>query len=196
MDRPRSVSWSTFLRQHLRETVSIDFFTISTLSFRVLFVFVVLVHDRRRIVHFNVTEHPSAVWTSQQLVEAFPWDPPPRLLIRDRDGVYGHHFQKRVLGLGMQDLPIAPRCPWQNGYVERVIGSLRRECLDHCIVLDERRLKRLLRGYLGYYHTWRPHGSLNMQPPDGRKTCDSEQGRLIEFPATQGLHHYYLREAA
>ena len=196
MDRPRSVSWSTFLRQHLRETVSIDFFTVPTLSFRMLFVFVVLVYDRRRIVHFNVTEHPSAIWTAQQLVEAFPWNPPPRLLIRDRDGVYGHHFQKRVVGLGMQDLPIAPRCPWQNGYVERVIGSLRRECLDHCIVLDERHLKRLLRGYLGYYHTWRPHQSLNIQPPDGRKICDPEQGRVIEFPAVQGLHHYYLREAA
>lgn len=196
MERPRSVSWSTFLRQHFRETVSIDFFAVPTLSFRVLFVFVVLVHDRRRIVHFNVTEHPTAVWTAQQLVEAFPWNLPPRLLIRDRDGVYGHHFQKRVLGLGMQDLPIAPRCPWQNGYVERVIGSLRRECLDHCIVLDERHLKRLLRGYLGYYHTWRPHRSLNMQPPDGREICDPEQGRVIEFPAVQRLHHYYLREAA
>ncbi|MGH1484499.1 MAG: hypothetical protein ACRBM6_38570, partial [Geminicoccales bacterium] len=136
---------STFLKQHLKETVSIDFFTVPTVGLRVLFVFVVLVHDRRRVVHVNVTEHPSAVWTAQQLVEAFPWDQPPTYLIRDRDSVYGRHFRRRLLGLGLKDLPIAPRCPWQNGYVERVIGSIRRGCFYHGVVLHEHHLKRLLR---------------------------------------------------
>ncbi len=122
-----------------------------------LFVFVVLVHDRRRVVHFNVTERPSAVWTAQQLVEAFPWDQPATYLIRDRASIYGRHFRRRLRGLGLKDLLIAPRCPWQNGFVERVIGSIRRDCLDHVVVLHERHLKRLLGQYLGDYHQWRPH---------------------------------------
>ena len=124
--------------------VSLDFFTLPTATFRVLFVFIVLRHDRRRIVHFNVTEHPSAEWTAQQVVDAFPWDTAPRYLVRDRDQLYGAYFDTRVAGLGMEQVLTAPRSPWQNPLVERMIGSIRRECLDHVIVLDERHLRRIL----------------------------------------------------
>ena len=131
--------------------MAIDFFTVPTVRLRVLFVLVVLAHDRRRVVYFNVTEHPTAEWTAQQLVEAFPWEPAPKYLLRDRDAVYGSQFRKRVRSLGMKERPIAPRSPWQNPYAERVIGSIRRECLDHVVVLNERHLKRLLRNYFAYY---------------------------------------------
>jgi transposase InsO family protein len=194
--RPPSPSWRTFLKQHMRDTVAIDFFTVPTVQLRVLFVLVVLAHDRRRVVHFNVTEHPTAEWTAQQLVEAFPWQVPPKYLLRDRDAVYGSRFRKRVRSLGMQECPIAPRSPWQNPYVERVIGSIRRECLDHVVVLNQRHLKRLLRTYFAYYHRWRLHQNLGMNSPDGRSVHPPELGEIIEFPAVHGLHHYYLRKAA
>ncbi len=194
--KPPSPSWRTFLQQHMRDTVAIDFFTVPTVRFRVLFVLIVLSHDRRKIVHFNMTEHPTAEWTAQQLVEAFPWEPPPRYLMRDRDVIYGKYFRKRARSLGMKERPIALRSPWQNPYVERVIGSIRRECLDHAVVLNERHLKRLLRGYFAYYHQWRPHRSLGMDSPDGRSVHSPELGEIIEFPAVHGLHHYYLRSTA
>jgi transposase InsO family protein len=196
LHKPTSPSWRTFLKQHMRDTVAIDFFTVPTVRLRVLFVLVVLVHDRRRVVYFNVTEHPTAEWTAQQLVEAFPWAPAPKYLLRDRDAVYGNQFRKRVRNLGMKERPIAPRSPWQNPYAERVIGSIRRECLDHAVVLNERHLKRLLRGYFAYYHRWRPHRSLEMDSPDGRSIHSPELGEIIEFPAVHGLHHTYLRKAA
>ena len=196
LHKPTSPSWRTFLKQHMRNTVAIDFFTVPTVRLRVLFVLVVLVHDRRRVVYFNVTEHPTAEWTAQQLVEAFPWAPAPKYLLRDRDAVYGSQFRKRVRNLGMKERPIAPRSPWQNPYAERVIGSIRRECLDHVVVLNERHLKRLLRDYFAYYHQWRPHRSLEMDSPDGRPVHSPELGEVIEFPAVHGLHHYYLRQAA
>ncbi len=194
--QPPSPSWSAFLKQHIHDTVAIDFFTVPTARLRVLFVLVVLAHDRRRVVYFNVTEHPTAEWTAQQLVEAFPWESPPRYLLRDRDAIYGNQFRKRVRSLGMKECPTAPRSPWQNPYAERVIGSIRRECLDHVIVLNERHLKRLLRGYFAYYHQWRTHRSLKMNSPDGRSVHSPELGEIIEFPAVNGLHHYYLRSAA
>jgi transposase InsO family protein len=194
--KPTSPTWRTFLKQHMRETVAIDFFTVPTVRLRVLFVLVVLSHDRRRVVYFNVTEHPTAEWTAQQLVEAFPWKTPPKYLLRDRDALYGNHFRKRVRSLGIKERPIAPRSPWQNPYVERVIGSIRRECLDHAVVLSERHLKTLLRSYFAYYHQWRPHRSLEMDSPDGRSIHSPELGEIIEFPAVHGLHHYYLRKAA
>jgi len=194
--QPPSPSWSAFLKQHIHDTVAIDFFTVPTARLRVLFVLVVLAHDRRRVLYFNVTEHPTAEWTAQQLVEAFPWESPPRYLLRDRDAIYGNQFRKRVRSLGMKECPTAPRSPWQNPYAERVIGSIRRECLDHVIVLNERHLKRLLRGYFAYYHQWRTHRSLKMDSPDGRSVHSPELGEIIEFPAVNGLHHYYLRSAA
>ncbi len=194
--KPSSPTWRTFLKQHMRDTVAIDFFTVPTVRFRVLFVLVVLVHDRRRVIYFNVTEHPTAEWTAQQLVEAFPWEPPPKYLLRDRDAIYGNHFRKRVHRLGMKECPIAPQSPWQNPYAERVIGSIRRECLDHIVALNERHLKRTLHSYFAYYHRWRPHRSLEMDSPDGRPVHLPEMGEIMEFPAVYGLHHTYLRKAA
>jgi transposase InsO family protein len=131
--KPPSQTWRAFLDNHVGDLVSMDFFTVPTATFRVLFVLVVLAHDRRRIFHFNVTDHPTADWTSQQLVEAFGDGNPPRFLIRDRDGVYGSTFRDRVAAMDIQEVVIAPPSPWQSPYVERVIGTLRRECLDHLV---------------------------------------------------------------
>ena len=150
--RPPSQTWRTFLDNHLRSLVAVDFFTVPTATFRVLFVFVILAHDRRRVVHFNVTDSPTAAWTTQQLVDAFPWETAPRYLLRDRDPVYGIVFSNRVHALGIHDVKTAPHSPWQNPYVERLIGTLRRECFDHVVVLNETHLRRLLRDYLAYYH--------------------------------------------
>ena len=164
-DKPPSPTWRTFLNQHVQDLVAIDFFLVPTSTLRVLFVFVVLAHDRRRIVHLNVTEHPTAQWTAQQLVEAFPFDTAPRYLIRDGDGIYGERVTRRIEGLGIDEVVTAPRSPWQNAYVEWVIGSLRRELLDHVIILNERHLERLLSSYLDYCHPWRTHRSLDQDAP-------------------------------
>src|SRR5262249_31053931 len=142
--RRRPQTWKTFLTNHLMAAAAVDFFTVPTLTGRVLFVLVVLAHGRRRIVHFNVTEHPTAVWTAQQVVEAFPDDTAPRWLHRDRDNVYGEHFRQRVAGMGIAEVISAPASPWQNPYVERLIGSIRRECLDHVIVFNAPHLRRIL----------------------------------------------------
>ncbi len=143
-ERLPSATWRTFLDQHVKELVAIDFFIVPTATFKVLFVFLVLAHNRRRIVHFNVTEHPTAQWTAQQLVEAFPFDTAPRYLLRDGDGIYGERVRRRIDSLGIDEVVTAPASPWQNPYVERVIGSLRRELLDHVIILNERHLRRLI----------------------------------------------------
>ena len=173
-----------------------DFFTVPTATFRVLFVFVVLTHERRCIVHFNVTEHPTAQWTTQQVVEAFPWDEAPRYLLHDRDRIYGTHFRQRVQHMGIEEVLIAPQSPWQNPYVERLIGSIRRECLDHVIVLHEQHLQRLLSSYFAYYHRWRTHLSLTMDCPVSRPVEPPEIGEVIALPAVGGLHHHYTRQAA
>ena len=138
--KPPSPTWKAFLKNHVRDLVSIDFLVVPTVRFKVLFVFVVLAHHRRRVVHFNVTEHPTAQWTGQQIIEAFPWDTAPKYLLRDRDAIYGSQFQRRVKSMGIEEVLTAPRSPWQNAFVERVIGSIRRDCLDHAIVLNERHL--------------------------------------------------------
>ncbi len=194
--KPPSPSWRAFLDNHLKDLASIDFFTVPTVTFRILFVFLVLSHDRRRIVHFNVTEHPSADWTGRQLIEAFPWDTAPRYLIRDRDGIYGHDFTRRVNALRIKPVLIAPRSPWQNPYVERVIGSIRRECLDHVVVFNESHLRRVLRSYIRYYHAARTHLSLGKDAPDTRQVQPPELGRIVELPEVGGLHHRYVRQAA
>jgi len=139
-----SQTWRAFLDNHVQDLASLDFFTVPTATFRVLFVLVVLAHHRRRVVHFNVTEHPTALWTAHQMVEAFPDDTAPRYLLRDRDKIYGEEFRRRVKGMDIKEVPIAPRSRWQNPYSERVIGSIRRECLDHVIVLGENHLRRIL----------------------------------------------------
>jgi transposase InsO family protein len=194
--RPSSQNWTTFLRNHAKEIVAIDFFTIPTATFRVLFVFVVLAHERRKVVHFAVSESPSAGWTGQQLVNAFPFEMAPKYLRRDRDGIYGTEFVRRVAGLGMEDKPIAPRSPWQNPYVERLIGSLRRECLDHVIIFNERHLQHVLREYLDYYHGSRTHRGLERDCPVARQVERVESGQVIEFSVLGGLHHRYTRRAA
>jgi transposase InsO family protein len=199
--RPRSVgppspTWRTFLNQHIRDLVSIDFFVVPTATFRVLFVLVVLAHNRRRIVHFNVTEHPTAQWTAQQLVEAFPFDTAPRYLIRDGDAIYGDQVRRRIVSLGIDEVVTARASPWQNAYVERLIGSLRRELLEHVVILNEHHLKRLLSSYLDYYHPWRTHQSLDRDAPNGRRVRLAKPGNVVECSAVQGLHHYYLPMAA
>jgi len=194
--KPPSPSWRASLDNHLKSLVSIDFFTVPTVRFRILFVFLVLSHDRRRIVHFNVTEHPSAEWTGRQLVEAFPWDTVPRYLIRDRDGIYGQDFMRCVHALGIKQVLIAPRSPWQNPYVERVIGSVRRECLDHVVIFNENHLRRVLKSYLRYYHVSRTHLALRKDAPDSRSVEPPTLGRVVALPEVGGLHHRYTRRAA
>jgi putative transposase len=143
--KPPSQNWRTFLENHVNELVSIDFFTVPTATFRVLFVLVVLVDHRRRVLHFNVTEHPTALWTGQQMIEAFPEDTAPRYLLRDRDRTFGHEFRQRVRNLSMEEVLSAPASPWQRTYTERLIGSVRRDCLDHVIILGERHLRAILK---------------------------------------------------
>ena len=150
--KPPSQTWRTFLENHVRTMVSIDFFTVPTIRFQVLYVFLVLAHDRRRVLHFNVTAHPTAEWTAQQLREAFPFDQTPKYLLRDRDGVFGGEVSKQVANLGMEEVLSAPRSPWQRAYVERIIGTLRRECLDHVIVFNEASLYRHVKSFLAYYN--------------------------------------------
>ena len=193
--KPPSQNWRTFLENHVPDLVGIDFFTMPSATFRVLYCFIVLRHDRRRIVHFNVTLHPTAQWTAQQIVEAFPFDEAPCYLIRDRDGTYGHHFRTRVKGLGIDEVPIAPRSPWQNPYCERVIGSIRRECLNHVIILSERHLKRILTAYFEYYHGCRTHLSLDRNSPQPRDVEPPSTGKVIALPQVGGLHHRYTRAA-
>ena len=193
---PPSPTWRSFLKNHVTELVSIDFLTVPTVGFKVLFVLLVLAHDRRRVVHFNITENPTAQWTAQQIVEAFPWDSAPRYLLRDRDAIYGERFQRRVERMGIEQVLSAPRSPWQNPFVERLIGSVRRDCLDLVIVLSERHLRRILSMYFDYYHRWRTHLSLAMDCPEGRPVQPHNQGTVFEFPEVGGLHHHYERLAA
>src|SRR5437867_2984548 len=176
---PPSQTWRTFLTNHVRDLVAIDFFTVPTARLRVLFVFVVLAHDRRRVLHFNVTEHPSAAWTAQQIVDAFPDDSALSYLLRDRYAVYGHVFRQRVQGLGVGEVLTAPHSPWQNPFAERLIGSIRRECLNHVLVLGERHLRRTLARYFAYYHRARTHLSLDKDAPHSRPIERPELGKVI-----------------
>jgi len=193
---PPSQTWRTFLINHVHDLVSIDFFTVPTAHFHVLFVLVVLAHHRRRVLHFNVTEHPTAVWTAQQIVNAFPDDSAPSYLLRDRDSVYGHVFRERLKGMGVGEVLTAPHSPWQNPFAERLIGSIRRECLNHVLVLGERHLRRTLARYLAYYHGARTHHSLDKDAPDGRPIERRELGSVISIREVGGLHHRYVRRAA
>jgi len=169
-------------------------FTVPTVWFEVLFVFVVLAHDRRRVLHFNVTDHPTAAWTAQQILEAFPFEAAPKYLLRDRDAIYGHVLQQQIEAMGIVEVLGAPRSPWQRAYVERIIGSIRRDCLDHVIVLDETSLRRILRRYFDYYHESRTHLSLDKDAPVPRPA--HAVGRIVAIPQVGGLHHRYERRAA
>ena len=194
--KPPSQTWRTFLENHADCLAGIDFFTLPTATFRILYVFIVLSHDRRQVVHFNATEHPTAQWTAQQLVEAFPFDSAPRYLLRDRDAICAEKVQRRIRSLGIDEVITAARSPWQNPYVERIIGSIRRDCLDHVIVLNERHLRRILREYFTYYHTSRTHLSLNKDPPESRAVESVVSGNIVALPRVGGLHHRYTRIAA
>ena len=194
--KPPSQTWKAFLDNHVNELVSIDFFTVPTASFRVLFALVVLAHRRRLVVHFNVTEHPTAAWTARQILEAFPEDTAPRYLIRDRDQIYGECFQDRLRDLGTAEVLTAPQSPWKNPFAESLIGSIRQECLDHVIVLGEQHLRRILRRYFEYYQESRTHLSLGKDAPYARAVQPPEVGSIVEIPQVGGLHHRYERRAA
>jgi transposase InsO family protein len=196
LPKPPSQTWRTFFRNHAGCLASIDFFVLPTATFRLLFVFVVLQHERRQIAHFGVTANPTAAWVVQQITEAFPWDTSPRYMIRDRDSVYGAVVRARVKLMGIEEVVTAPRSPWQNPFVERAIGSIRRECLDHVIVLNERHLRRILASYFNYYHRSRTHLSLGKDTPVGRPVQPAGGGKIVAFPQVGGLHHRYERLAA
>ena len=169
-------NWKTFLQNHLHETAAIDFLTVPTVTFRTLYVFVVLSLDRRRIVHFNVTTHPTAEWTALQLTRRSRSMTAPRFLLRDHDRIYGDAVVEALEQLGIEQVVTAVRCPWQNGYCERVVGTLKRECLNHVIVFNEAHARRILRGYLEYYHGSRTHLGLDKDAPDGRAVEPPELG--------------------
>ena len=194
--QPPSQTWRTFLDNHVKSLVSVDFFTVPTIGFQVLYVFLVLAHDRRRILHFNVTAHPTAEWTGQQLREAFPFDQVPRYLLRDRDDIFGFDFTRHVKALGIKEVLSAPRSPWQRAYVERLIGTIRRECLDHLIVFSEASLRRTLSSYFEYYHGARTHLSLCKDAPNPRPVQPTTLGRVVAIAQVGGLHHRYERRAA
>jgi len=193
---PSSQTWRTFLQNHVSQLVSIDFFTVPTIRFQVLYVFLVLAHDRRRILHFHVTRHPTAEWTGQQLRNAFPFDQLPAYLLRDRDAIYGQDFREQVRNMGIEEVLSTPRSPWQRAYVERIIGSIRRECLDHVIVFDERSLRRTLACYFDYYHRSRTHLSLGKDSPEPRSIQRPETGPVVAISQVGGLHHRYERRVA
>jgi len=193
--KPPSQTWRTFLKNHVKHITAIDFFTVPTATFRILYCFIVLRHNRREIVHFNITANPSAQWTAQQITEAFPYDTAPKYLIRDRDGIYGTFFQQRVDNMGIEEVPIAPKSPWQNPYCERVIGSIRRECLDHFIILSENHLCCILKDYMDYYNNCRTHLSLDRNSPSLRDIEPPSKGKVISIPQVGGLHHVYKRVA-
>src|SRR5262249_16157876 len=155
----------TFLSNHVGDIIGIDFFTVPTATFRNLYRFIILLHERRQVVHFNVSEHPTSAWAAQQMIEAFPQDTGPPFLLPDRDSIYRNDFRGRVTGMQIEEVITAPHSPWQNAYAERVIGSIRRECLDHVIVLSEEHLRRIPKRYFLYYHNSRPHQALDRNAP-------------------------------
>ena len=191
--KPTSQTWKTFIRNHMTNTVSIDFFTVPTVTFRILFVIIILKNNRRKIIHFNTTEHPTAQWTAQQIVEAFPWDTVPKYLIRDRDSIYGSYFRQRVRNMGIREVLTAPKSPWQNPYAERLIGSIRRECLNHVIVFNDMHLRRILSSYFQYYHQDRTHYGLNKDAPFERpiQSRPLKESKIIKFSRVGGLYNRY-----
>ena len=190
---PPSQSWRTFLRVHAPHIAAVDLFVVPTIGFKLLYGLVVIHLDRRRLVWTNVTANPTAEWLARQITEAFPWNQTPRYLIRDRDRAYGAVVTQRLRAMGIRDRPIAPRSPWQNGYVERVIGSIRRECLDHVIVFGEAHLRRILAAYAAYYNEIRTHLALDKDAPMSRPV--QSIGRIAAKPILGGLHHQYVRMA-
>jgi transposase InsO family protein len=194
--RPPSPTWKTFLRNESKAICACDFFVVPTITFHLLFVFVVLSHDRRKLLHFNVTSSPTSEWTGQQIVNAFPYDTAPKFLIRDNDSIYGRYFDKCVNGLGIRQIRTAFKAPKMNGLCERVIGTLRRECTNHVIVFGENHLRRILREYVEYYNKHRTHMSLGRDSPEHREIERPIDGKIRKIPILGGFHHRYTRKAA
>jgi putative transposase len=186
--------WKTFLKNHSSEIISLDFFVVPTITFKVLHVLAFLSHERRKIIHFNVTHHPTSEWATQQLRNAFCDEQPLKFLIRDRDSKFGEAFTHSVEALGIRPILTAYRSPWQNGYAERLIGSIRRECLDHVIVFNETHLRGILKEYIRYYNTQRTHLGGNKDSPETREV--QAEGEIDKIAVANGLHHFYFRKAA
>jgi len=192
---PPSQTWRTFLTNHLGQVMAADFFVVPTARCRLLFVFVIFAHERRRVVHVAVTDHPTAAWTIQQLREAFPWDCAPRYLIRDRDHAFDG-WAHAAKAMGIEEVLTAPRSPWQNACAERFIGFARRECVDHVIVFSATGLQRLMNLYCAYYEQSRTHLALNKDAPIHRAIAEPDDGHVVAIPQVGGLHHRYGRQAA
>jgi transposase InsO family protein len=188
---PPSQNWKTFLRNHAQAIAAIDLCVVPTLTFDRLFAFLVLGHGRRQLLWFEVTRHPTAEWLARQITEAFPWASAPAYLVRDNDGAYGHVFTSRVRAMGIRDRPISPGSPWQNGYAERLIGTVRRECLDRMLIFGEAHLRQILSLYTFYYNESRTHLSLRKDTPRGRAV--QRYGTIVATPVLSGLHHRYAR---
>jgi transposase InsO family protein len=188
---PPSQGWKTFLRNHADGIAAIDLFVVPTISFRLLYGLLIVGHARRQILWLGITSHPTADWIANQITEACGWEQVPRYLIRDRDGAYGQVFIRRLRSMGIRDRPTSPRSPWQNGYAERLIGSIRRECLDHVVVFGERHLRHVLLSYMNYYNEARTHLSLDEDAPVTRAVVTT--GRILGHPILGGLHHQYVR---
>jgi transposase InsO family protein len=188
---PPSQAWRTFLRNHAPDIAAMDFFVVPTIGFDLFYAFVIVRLDRRDLVWINVTSHPTTEWIARQIKEAFPWNDAPRHLIRDRDRLYGTIVTRRLRAMGIRDKPAAPASPWQNGFAERMIGSIRRERVDHIIVLGEAHLRRILRSYSGYYNDIRTHRSLDKDAPVSRPV--QRTGIISSNPILGGLHHHYVR---
>jgi transposase InsO family protein len=186
-----SQGWRTFIRNHADGIAAMDLFVVPTISFRLLYGLLIMGHGRRHILWFGVRAHPTAEWIANQVTEACGWKQPPCYLIRDRDGAYGEVFIRRLRSIGIRDRPTSPRSPWQNAYAERLIGSIRRECLDHVVVLGERHLRHVLLSYMNYYNETRTHLSLNKDSPLSRTV--KRAGRILCRPILGGLHHTYVR---
>ncbi len=189
--RPRSQGWKTFLRNHAAGIASIDLFVVRTVSFKLLYGLVILRHARRSLVRIAVTSNPTEEWIAGQMTEAFPWNEAPLHLIRDRDGSFGTAYTRRIRAMGIRDHPVAARSPWQNGHVERLIGPIRRECLDHVVVFGEAHLGRILKAYAAYYNEIRTHLSLDKDAPCSRHS--QTVGAIAAMPILGGLHHQYVR---
>ena len=188
---PPSQGWRTFLRNHASEIAAMDFFVVPTIGFDLLYAFVIVRIDRRDLVWINVTKNPTAEWVARQITEAFPWDGAPGYMIRDRDRIYGGIVTRRLRAMGIRDKPTAPGSPWQNGFAERLIGSIRRECLDHIVVFGEAHLRRILRSYARYYNDIRTHRSLDKDAPVSRPV--QRTGSIKSFQILGRLHHHYVR---
>jgi transposase InsO family protein len=186
--KPPSQTWRTFLTNHVQQIAAADFFVVPTATCRLLFVLLILAHERRRVVHIAVTDHPTAAWTAQQLREAFPWDEAPKYLVHDRDTVF-HAWATTASAIGIDEVVTAVRSPWQNAYAERLIGSVRRECLDHIIIGNERGLRRVLHAYVQYYLKSRTHLSLDKDAPVSRPVASPSDGEIVAIPQLGGLHH-------